>query len=253
MLEEAREIAAVAADKARHYFRKPVRIEVKSDLSPVTEADRSIEDEVRALLASKFPEHGIFGEEQGIEGGDRDEMWIVDPIDGTRSFMTGHPLFGFLLGHLHKGQPDVGVICMPALGEVFSAKKGGPAELNGGEISCSGQTDLSEANIYINEGERLYRDRPEVFERLLCVGKNRRLAFDCYPHALVAAGYVDAVIDYGLEPYDILPVCVVVEAAGGVMTDWSGNALDVKSRGAVVSAATPELHAALLKVLNETS
>lgn len=242
-------IADFAGHAAMQYFRGPLGTEFKADASPVTQADKGVETLVRAYLADHFPDHGIFGEEHGIIGADRQHLWIVDPIDGTRSFLSGHPLFGFLLAHLVDGIPDIGVIGMPALGEVFLGVTGNGATLNGAAIQSSGQTDLDNAILYINEGEKIYRDQPAVFDRLTRAGQTRRFGYDCYPHALLAAGYVDGVIDYDLKPYDFLPLMVVILEAGGIITDWDGAPLTLQSHGRVVSAATPQLHARLLALV----
>lgn len=246
----AAKIADFAGEAARGYFRGSLGIEFKEDESPVTQADKGVEALIRSYLAEHFPDHGIFGEEHGIEGADRTHMWIIDPIDGTRSFLSGHPLFGMLLGLLKDGEPQLGVIGMPALREVFIGAKGTGATLNGTPIQSSQQADLDQAILYVNEGEKIYRDHPHTFDRLTKAGQTRRFAYDCYPHALLAAGHVDAVVDYDLQPYDYLPVSAVVEAAGGMMTDWQGQPLTLKSDGRVISAATPELHAALLALVN---
>lgn len=239
-------IAAFAGEAAMQYFRGQLGTQFKTDASPVTQADKGVETLVRTYLAEHFPDHGIFGEEYGIVGADRQHLWIIDPIDGTRSFLSGHPLFGFLLAHLEDGVPDIGVIEMPALGEVFLGIKGDGATLNGARIQSSNQKDLDGSILYINEGEKIYCDHPVIFDRLTCAGQTRRFGYDCYPHALLAAGHVDAVVDYDLQPYDYLALMVVIEEAGGVMTDWDGNPLNLKSDGRVLSAATPQLHAQLL-------
>jgi histidinol phosphatase-like enzyme (inositol monophosphatase family) len=239
-------IADFAARAAMAYFRNPLSTEFKEDASPVTQADRAIEGQVRNYLIRHFPDHGIYGEEFGSQGEDRHRMWIIDPIDGTRSFLSGHPLFGFLLGHLAGGRPEIGLIAMPSLDEVFLGVAGAGATLNGQALRCSNQTSLDHAILYINEGEKIFIDHPDIFARLTAAGQTRRFSYDCYPHALLAAGHVDAVVDYGLAPYDYLPVSVVVQEAGGLMTDWAGKPLTLNSDGRVISAATPALHAALL-------
>nr|WP_243403563.1 inositol monophosphatase family protein [Shimia abyssi] len=250
-MQHALTATELATAAARKYFRGRLGVEFKADESPVTQADRGVETVVRDYLSAQFPDHGIFGEEHGIERGERDDLWIVDPIDGTRSFLSGHPMFGFLLGHLHKGVPDLGVIAMPALGEVLIGRKGGGAHMNGEQVRASDQTDLSKAILFVNEGDKIHKDRPAVFGRLMQAGQTRRFAYDCYPHALVAMGHVDAVVDYDLQPYDYLPVSAVVEAAGGVMSDWQGRALTISSgTQAAISAATPQLHAQLLDLVN---
>jgi histidinol phosphatase-like enzyme (inositol monophosphatase family) len=250
--QAARQMAQIAARAAMGYFRGQLGTEFKADESPVTQADRGIEELIRAYLAAHYPDHGIFGEEQGFDGADRDNIWIIDPIDGTRSFLSGHPLFGFLLGHLVAGVPQIAIIGMPALGEVFAAVTGQGATLNDRPIRTSGQTQLRRAVLYVNEGDKIYRDHPDLFARLMQSGQTRRFAYDCYPHALLAAGHVDAVIDYDLQPYDYLPVSVVIAEAGGIMTDWAGKPLTLHSDGRVIAAATPELHAQMLELVAHT-
>ncbi len=245
------EIAKIAMGAARGFFRGQLGVEFKPDESPVTQADRGVETLVRDYLNEHCPGDGIFGEEHGVEGPDKDQMWIIDPIDGTRSFLSGHPLFGFLLSHTSHGIADIGVIGMPALDELIIGQKDAGAVMNGQDIHCSDQTALNRAILYVNDSDKIYRGHPEIFGRLMRAGQTRRQGHDCYPHALVAMGYADAVVDYDLHPYDYLALSVVIEAAGGVITDWQGNPLTLKSGTAhVVTAATPALHAAILELVN---
>ena len=232
------------------HFRAPLDIIAKADESPVTIADRETEAFIRDELEKEFPGHGIYGEEYGISGSLDGSSWIIDPIDGTRSFITGHPLFGMLVGYLEQGVPRLGVVQMPAMEETFVGIPGTGATKNGQPIRSSTTTSLADAMVYINESERIHAMSPDLFARLCTIGHTRRMAYDCYPHAMVAAGYIDAVIDFGLEPYDYLPLIGLVEAAGGVITDWNGEALTLKSDGRVVTAATPELLRQILEVLN---
>ncbi len=248
-------MAEIAARTSMAHFRGAsgrgvLEIAFKSDDSPVTQADKAVEAELRAYLGAMFPDHGIFGEEEGIDTKGSDHLWVIDPIDGTRSFLSGHPLFGFLLAHLIQGQTQIGVIGMPALNEVLLGVRGQGAKLNGEPVTCSGQTNLAQAILYINEGDKIYRDHPQVFDRLTKVGQTRRMGYDCYPHALVAMGHVDVVVDYDLQPYDYLALSAVVEAAGGVVSDWSGAPLTMESDGRVISAATPVLHQHVLELVN---
>ncbi len=254
MTHHAEQMVRRAARVAMGHFRggaAQLGIEFKADDSPVTVADRAVESELRAYLAALFPAHGIYGEEQGMAAGNSAHLWVIDPIDGTRSFLSGHPLFGVLLAHLYDGKPDLGVIGMPALDEVLIGVSGQGATLNGAPIATSDQTDLDRAILYVNEADKIYRDRAELFARLMASGQTRRLGHDCYPHALVAMGHADAVVDYDLQPYDYLALSAVIEAAGGVMTDWDGAPLSLKSDGRVISAATPELHRQILKLTRD--
>ncbi len=250
-------IAARIAEQAsgvpmRHFRQGALGIETKqdSDSSPVTIADRATEQAIRVALNAEFPDHGIFGEEFGTDGSLDGPAWIIDPIDGTRFFLSGYPGFGMLIGHLHAGVPQIGIVRMPALNETFVGTRGGGATLNGTDIAVRTTTRLDDALIFVNEPERTYALDRALFGRLCRIGHTRRMSYDCYPHALVAAGQIDAVTDVGLEPYDFLPMVPLIEAAGGVITDWQGGPLTLASGGQVVTAATPALHAALLEVLN---
>ncbi|MFX0545859.1 inositol monophosphatase family protein [Roseovarius sp. S1116L3] len=255
-LQQIAAIAARIAEEAsavpmQHFRQGALGVETKDDAdsSPVTIADRATEEAIRAALAAEFPGHGIFGEEFGTEGSLDGPAWIIDPIDGTRFFLTGYPAFGMLIGHLQAGVPQIGIVRMPALNETYVGIRGGGATLNGTPIEVRGTTDLADARLYINEPQRTFERDPDLFARLCQIGHTRRMSFDCYPHAMVAAGQIDAVTDIGLEPYDFLPLVPLIEAAGGIITDWEGRALTLGSDGRVVTAATPALHAALLDVI----
>ncbi len=248
-LAAAIRIAEAASALPMAHFRRPIGIDLKGDESPVTIADRETEAAIRRALAETFPEDGIFGEEFGKERLDADNLWIIDPIDGTRSFITGNPLFGLLMGRIEQGRPAIGIVRMPALGETFAGAAGIGATLNGRPVRVRGTERLAEAMVWVNEAERHMAADPARFARLCRIGHTRRMGYDCYPHAMVAAGQIDAVIDMGLEPYDYMPLIALVEAAGGLIRDWQGKPLDLDSDGRVVTAATPALLDQVLEVL----
>lgn len=250
ILADCDDLARLAAGLARKHFRRTTDVQFKSDESPVTAIDRMIEEELKAAIFAKHPDHGMFGEESGVDGDAGGKLWVIDPIDGTRSFITGNPLFGMLLAYLEHGRPVAGCISMPMLGEVYAGGVGVAATLNGDPIRVSDRTRIEDCALYINEGEKLFADHRDVLDRLLGAGRTRRFGYDCYPHAQLAAGHVDAVVDYDLKPYDYLALSSVIEAAGGIVTDWQGKPLTLNSDGAVVAAATPELHEGILALLN---
>ena len=238
-----------ASETAMSYFRQLLDVETKGDESPVTVADKTVEAQIRKSLAKAYPDFGILGEEFGSENLDAETFWVVDPIDGTRSFISGLPLFGMLLGLIDNGKPVLGIVGMPALGEVYIGQAGLGARMNGEAISTSSQTDISAATLFINETETMVSEHPAAFAKLLKTGKTRRMSYDCYPHALVAAGHIDAVVDCNLQPYDYLPIVALIKAAGGLMTDWQGRPLTMHSDGRVLTAATPELLAQLIEIV----
>lgn len=252
-LGEALAFANHAADGARRialaHFRRALEVESKADDSPVTVADRGIEAFLRARIAENFPDHGIYGEEEAPLNLDSQHVWVVDPIDGTKSFVTGNPLFGGLMGLLRDGEPCLGQIDMPATGERWCGIAGQPSTLNGDICRASSCANLTEAFAYTTDPMLFVGpDRP-VFDMLRGSTRLTRYGGDCYNYALLASGHCDLVLETGLEPYDYLPVVQVIRGAGGVITDWKGDSLGVGSGGDVLASATPQLHSAMLALL----
>ncbi|MCZ0813471.1 MAG: inositol monophosphatase family protein [Pseudomonadota bacterium] len=248
-LSAALDITEAASRIALAHFNRSLDIITKDDESPVTIADHETEEAIRSRLQAEFPDDGTYGEEFGSQGLDKIDIWVVDPIDGTRSFIAGVPLFGMLLAMTRQRQPVLGICRLPAIRQVYAAARGLGATRNGAPIHVSRQTALDRAMLFINEGEKIYADAPQVFERLMNAGKLRRLSYDCQPHALVASGQIDAVVDYDLKPYDYFALAPIITEAGGIITDWQGRPLDYGSDGRVISAATPELHGELMALL----
>ncbi len=249
-LVAALEITERASEIPRKYFRAEFDIEHKQDKSPVTIADQETEQFIREALQSQFPGHAIFGEEFGRGETNCEYEWVIDPIDGTRSFVSGMPLYGMLLALTKNDQPQLGVIRMPELDEVYVGDCQTATRNRSETLQCSNVTSIDEAIIYINEGEKINQVNPQLFKYLSECGRVMRLGYDCYPHALLAAGKVDVVIDFDLKPYDYFSLIPVVQGAGGVITDWCGESLTMESKGDVVSAATAELHRQTLALLN---
>lgn len=251
LLENALEITSHAAGIPAREFTRVLEVDLKPDESPVTIADRATEAAIRKALAQQFPNDGIFGEEYGISGFDQPRIWVCDPIDGTKSFITGVPLFGMLLALVENGKCLLGIVRLPALGHVYAGGDGLITTKDKLPIHTSNCKSLAEAVVFINEAEKIYHADQALFARLLKAGRMRRMGYDCLPHALVSEGRVDAVVDFDLKPYDYLPLVNVVEGAGGIITDWKGRLLDFDSDGRVLTAATPELHNEMLEFLNQ--
>jgi len=254
-LDHLVEFAATLADEARtlslSWFRRPLQIDTKADDSPVTQADREIERFLRQRIAERFPKHGVLGEEHGRVHIDAEFVWVIDPIDGTRSFITGWPIFGMLLALLWQGRPVIGQIDMPSLSERWVGRQGAPTLYNGAQVHTSGRRRLGEASVYTTSPDQFAPADWAQFDRVSRMAGARRFGGDCYSFGLLAAGHIDLVIDGGLQPYDYLSLVPVIEGAGGVITDWAGQALSLKSDGRVIASATEELHAATLRALGE--
>ena len=250
------ELVALAnnlADAARpivaRYFRSGVVVDDKTDASPVTIADRESETAMRALLDAQVPAHGVFGEEHGAVRTDADYVWVLDPIDGTKAFITGLPIFGTLIALLHRGVPVLGVIDQPILGERWLGVAGERSTFNGRPIEVRACGALEQAYMYSTAPIMFPGAFEKRHEALTQRVKLFRWGGDCYAYGLLASGHVDLVVENSLKLYDFAALVPVVTGAGGLITDWRGKALDVNSDGSVIAAGDPALHRAAIEVL----
>lgn len=248
------QLATASGETILPFFRTSLGVENKKtgqDFDPVTEADRAAEAAMRRLITSNFPQHGIVGEEFGSERPDAEYVWVLDPIDGTKSFIGGFPVWGTLIALLHNGRPAFGMMHQPYIRERFTGDNGG-ARYRGpsGErrLSVRRCAMLNEATLYtttpllMNDAER------DLFGR---VEKNVRLSRyggDCYAYCMLAAGHVDLVIEAGLKSYDIAALVPIVTGAGGIVTTWDGG--PAHNGGNIIAASDPRVHEAAMKLLN---
>jgi len=245
----AHQLADTARPIALSYFRRSVPVEHKADASPVTVADRETEATLRDMITRRFPEHGIYGEEHGSLHPGRPYTWVIDPIDGTRAFISGMPLFGTLIGLLEHGQPLLGILEVPALGERWEGVRGHPSLMNGQPCQVSHCQSLERAILYSTAPEMFRGEDLGRYQRLVDAVHLRRFGGDCYSYGLLASGHVDLVVEADLAPYDILALVPVIESAGGVVSDWRGRPLGLDGDGRVIAAATPALHRQALAIL----
>jgi inositol-phosphate phosphatase/L-galactose 1-phosphate phosphatase/histidinol-phosphatase len=246
----AQRLADAARPIAARYFRTGLIVDDKSDSSPVTIADREAETAMRALLGEHVPDHGVFGEEHGAVRTDAEYVWVLDPIDGTKAYITGLPIFGTLIALLHRGQPVLGVIDQPILGERWLGVDGERSTLNGKPIQVRACASLDRAYMYSTAPIMF----PGAFEKrhqaLTQRVKLFRWGGDCYAYGLLAAGHVDLVVENSLKLYDFAALVPVIKGAGGLITDWRGKPLDVHSDGSVLAAGDAAVHRAAIDVLN---
>ncbi len=240
-IDLALELAALARPISLQYYRQLEAFEAKGDASPVTIADREIEARIRDVLAARVPGHGILGEEHGSDRIDGGWVWVIDPIDGTKSFITGKPLFGCLIALCHQGRPVLGVIEMPALGETYWGGPGLGAFFNGRPIRVRACRGVGEALLYATSPYMFKGPDREGFERVAAASRYPLFGADCYGYAVTAAGHAHLVVEASLQPYDFCAPAAVIEGAGGVACDWSGRPLTLRSDGRVVCGATPAL------------
>lgn len=249
LLSIAHSLADAAAAQSMRHFRTPLDIITKADESPVTLADRAAETAMREILAVRAAADGIFGEEHGLERLDAERVWVLDPIDGTRSFITGSPLWGTLIGVLQGSRVVLGMIDMPVLKERWIGQAGRGATRDGQPVHASSCTDVAKARIVTTSPDIFAPADWQAFDRLSRQCAMRRFGGDCYGYAQLAGGTIDLVVETGLQPYDYLGPTGVIEAAGGVITDWQGRPLGLESDGRVIAAATPELHRQAMAIL----
>ena len=237
----AQRLADAAGEAIRPHFRSGFGAERKLDATPVTLADRSAEEAMRRILSAEVPLDGIVGEEFGTETGSSGRSWVLDPIDGTVSFMAGRPIFGTLIALLVDGWPVLGIIDQPILGERWLGVSGRPTTFNGREVRTRPCRELSDAML-ATTGPHYFDDHQgDHFMALAARTDHRRMMMggDCYNYALLASGHVDLVCEAGLKLYDWAALVPVVEGAGGTMCDWNGEPLHSASAGDVLAIGDP--------------
>ncbi len=251
-------LADASGAVARRYFRTAVAVDEKSDRSPVTIADREAEHAIRAMIAAAYPAHGVIGEEHGNQGlragGGAGWVWAIDPIDGTKSFISGRPLFGTLIALCRDGKPVVGVIDAPMLGERWVGAAGRATLHQGKPVGVRACPSLDKATLCTTSPQMFSPEEWTRFERVRQAAKIPLYGGDCYSYGLVASGFADLVIETGLKPYDWAALVPVLEGAGGRLTDWHGRPLDLASadhRGQrVLASGDSRLHAAAVALLS---
>ena len=247
------ELASVSGETILPFFRTALSVEDKGrpgSFDPVTAADHAAETAMRTLIRRSFPDHGIVGEEYGKERPDAEYVWVLDPIDGTKSFIAGMPVWGTLIALLRSGQPVFGMMNQPFMRERFSGD-GGKAQYRGPagtrDLRVRACADLAEAMLFttspllMNDGDR------ELFGRVEKVVRLSRYGGDCYAYCMLAAGHVDLVIEAGLKPYDVLPLVPIIAGAGGVITTWDGGT--PHAGGRIIAAGDKRVHAAAMEIL----
>ena len=247
-----RRIASAAAAETLPRFRSQGAVvnKLSAGFDPVTEADREAERAIRALIGAEFPDHGILGEEHGSENLASRHVWVIDPIDGTRAFISGLPVWGTLVGLTVDGDAVAGLMSQPFTGELFYANTDGAFyEGPGGSrrLAARKTTKLEDATLFTTTPALFKGDARSRFDLFETKVQLSRYGTDCYAFAMVAAGTVDIVADPGLKPYDIVALIPIIEKAGGVVTTFDGR--PAESGGDILAAATPELHEAAMAAL----
>ncbi len=234
------------------HFRSDLNVDHKggTDFDPVTVADRDAEAAIREILSATYPEHGVVGEEFGDTRPDADFCWTIDPIDGTRGFIMGQPLWGTLIGLSVKGAPLLGMMSQPYIGERFWSGESEAYFARGSQtqrIQARRCPTLDNA-VLASTAPELFDDQEfSRFEALSRAVRLRRFGGDCYNYCLLAMGQIDLVVESGLKPFDILPLVPIVERAGGLVTTWDGG--DPSKGGRIVAAGDPQVHAAAVSIL----
>jgi len=237
----ANRLADAAGGAIRPLFRAACQSEAKADASPVTEADRGGEAVMRSLLAAEAPRDGIIGEEFGSERPEASRQWVLDPIDGTVSFMAGRPIFGTLIALLQDGWPILGIIDQPIAGERWVGAMGQPTLFNGAPARTRTCRELANA-VLATTGPQYFSDHDgEHFMALAAQTAHKRMVFggDCYNYGLLASGHIDLVVEAGLKLHDFAALVPIVEGAGGTMCDWNGDPLNADSSGHVIAMGDP--------------
>lgn len=247
-------LADAASDAIMRAFRRPVEVTDKSDSTPVTAADKNAEKAMREMIEREFPRDGVVGEEYGAENAESEYVWVLDPIDGTQSFIAGVPLFGTLVALMHRGEPVVGVINQPFTKERWVGVAGRQTTLNGRPVQTRKCASLDRAVLFSTADKTMFAnaDDKKRFDTLRDRVKSARYSTDCYGYGLVAAGCGDIVCEADLKLYDYAALLPVVRGAGGEMTDWTGRALSPENDGGgrILAVGDARLIAQTAEVLN---
>jgi inositol-phosphate phosphatase / L-galactose 1-phosphate phosphatase / histidinol-phosphatase len=216
----------------------------------VTAADRAAEAAMRRLILAEYPEHGIHGEELGVDRIDAEWVWVLDPIDGTKAFISGLPLFGTLIALCRHGRPVLGVIDQPISRERWLGADGVKTTLNGQPVHVRPCPDIAQATLFTTAPEMMDGPAAAPYERLRRTVKLPRYGGDCYAYAILASGHIDLVVERKLKPFDYCALAPVVERAGGLITDWAGKPLMIEGDGRVIAAGDRRVHEAAMALLN---
>ena len=255
-LASAHEMADRSADEILPFFRQDFSVlhkDGKGIYDPVTDADRKSEDAIREILKKNWPNHSIIGEEFGEDIKDSPYCWIIDPIDGTRAFVLGNPLWGTLIGLNFEGRPLLGLMNQPFTGERFWGSSHGAFARWGGlehKLQTRDGIELKDAIITTTCPDLFASSEDlELFNKLRSHCQMTRYGGDCYSYCLLAMGTIDLIVESGLAPYDIAPLIPIVEAAGGILTNWEGDSAAVG--GKVIAAGSKALHEKALDILSK--
>jgi histidinol-phosphatase len=251
-------LADVAADTILPFFRTALRAEDKNAggmFDPVTEADRAAETAMRHLIQETFPDHGIIGEEFGSVQSEADFVWVLDPIDGTKSFIAGMPVWGSLIGLMHKGQPVYGMMVQPFTLERFTGDgrgalwrgPGSDRRMTQRKLVTSACPGITQATLMTTSPLLYSAGKLKAFRRVEAKARLSRYGGDCYAFAMLAAGHVNCVIESGLKTYDIAPLVPIIEGAGGIVTCWDGG--NPAKGGDVVASCDARTHDEVLSLL----
>jgi inositol-phosphate phosphatase/L-galactose 1-phosphate phosphatase/histidinol-phosphatase len=253
LLGFAARLADAAGKVIRRYYREPIAVESKADASPVTIADREAEQALRAMIRTTYPDHGIEGEEFPAERLEAELVWHLDPIDGTKSFVVGRPLFGTLIGLTRADRPILGVIDQCILGERWLGAAGQGSTWNGRPIRCRSCSALENAVLSVTSPQMFSPPERMAVSRLERAVKFPVYGGDCYGYGLLAMGFVDLIVEADLDVHDFMALVPVIEGAGGVVSDWQGAPLTPASDGRVIASGDRRVHESALELLALTN
>lgn len=246
----AQELAGMAI-AAINDFHAQRRLTMKEDGSPVTDLDMSLEQQLSDRIKQRFPQHGIIGEEHGPHNADADWVWILDPIDGTRQFAAGLPNYGSLIALTWQHQPVIGVIVHPPSGSVCLGVTGRQTLLNGTPIATDHARSLEDAIVCLSDPDSFDQRTQQGYKAVQAASRWNVYDGGCIGHVALASGKLSVSLSGpNLEPFDIAALIPVVVGAGGIITDWTGEALDSRSFGEIVATSNPRLHEHVLGLLN---
>ena len=251
LIKLANKCADASGKIIKKYFRKKIKINLKKDNTPFTKADIEAEKVIRELILKQEPNCGFVGEETGSINMNREYCWVVDPLDGTKSFITGKPTFGTLIGLLKNNKPVLGILNQPILNERWVGIAGVETKYNNKKVRVRKCKSIKGAKMYATSPMMFQERNKKIYKNVRAKIGECLFGADCYSHGLMSLGFVDVILEANLKPWDYIASASIISGAGGKITDWNDNDLNLQSDGRILATGDSNIHKQIIKIIQK--
>ena len=251
LIKLANKCADASGKIIKKYFRKKIKINLKKDNTPFTKADIEAEKIIRELILKQEPNCGFVGEETGSINMNREYCWVVDPLDGTKSFITGKPTFGTLIGLLKNNKPVLGILNQPILNERWVGIAGVETKYNNKKVRVRKCKSIKGAKMYATSPMMFQERNKKIYKNVRAKIGECLFGADCYSHGLMSLGFVDVILEANLKPWDYIASASIISGAGGKITDWNDNDLNLQSDGRILATGDSNIHKQIIKIIQK--